>query len=252
MLLSSFNRFSASGSHLVGSVLIASLCAAVVFGVWYPGAFAAASGVAGIFLMLVGVDVVLGPLVTLIIFNPQKPELRRDLIMVVLIQVLALSYGVHSVFTARPAFTVFNAGRFDLVYANEISAESFSRASERYASAPLWGPRFVAARLPEDAQRAKEIVMQAVSGGDDVQNYPEYYRELKADRSAMCAAGVSREQLAKNNPENSELLERLFAEYAVESGTARFIPMYAKSSNATVIVDCSSGQVLEVVDLQSF
>ena len=250
--LSSFSRFSAFASHLAGSVLIACLCAAMVFGVWYPGAFASASGVASIFLLLVGVDVVLGPLITLIIFNPLKPELRRDLLVVVLVQVLALAFGMYSIFMARPAFAVFNAGRFDLVYANEISEESFSRAPENYSSAPILGPRFVAASLPDDAKRANEIIMQALDGGDDVQNYPEFFYKLESGRSAICAAGISLEQLTQSNPEKSEVIERLFREYASEAGTVKFIPMYAKSSNATIVVDCSLGQVIEVVALRPF
>ena len=253
MMIASFNRFSASAAHLLVSVLVSCLCAAIVFLVWYPGAFADASGVAAIFLLLVGVDVVLGPLITLIIFNPEKEELRRDLLIIVLVQLLALSYGVYSVFTARPAFAVFNSARFDLVYANEISAENFAKAPDEYASAPLWGPRFVAANLPEDAELARAIVLQAVSGGEDVQNYPEFFRPLDGEKPALCKAGVTLEALAQSNPEKAAQVTELSQRYhGPEFGQVVYIPLYAKASNATVVVDCAAGRVIDTLDLNAY
>jgi len=51
-----------------------------------------------LFLIVVTVDVILGPLITLAVFNGVKPwtELRRDLAMVGVLQLAALGYGLWS------------------------------------------------------------------------------------------------------------------------------------------------------------
>ena len=50
--------------HLSASALLAVMALAVVFGLWYPAPLHAAVGVSAIVLLLVGVDVVIGPLLT--------------------------------------------------------------------------------------------------------------------------------------------------------------------------------------------
>lgn len=251
-VLSSLNRFSAAAWHLLGSAIIASLSALLVFTLWYPGAFANASGVSEIFLILVGVDIVLGPVITLIIFNPLKKELRRDLLIVVFVQLAALFYGVYSVFIARPAFVVFNADRFDLVYANEISQDKFSKASyPEYSAAPLFGPKFVAARLPEDESKAQSIILDAITGGDDIQNYPEYFQPLKDVKEELCAEGLPLEALKERNLNETEA-EQLLERYGDAQTKVAYLPMFAKRKDVSVIVDLKSGEVLEVVSLRPF
>jgi hypothetical protein len=68
----------------------------LVFLVWYPNPYREISGGRELFLILVTVDVILGPLITLSIFNPVKAwkVLRRDLAIVGLIQLAALGYGM--------------------------------------------------------------------------------------------------------------------------------------------------------------
>jgi hypothetical protein len=77
------------------------------------------------FLIVVTVDVILGPLITLAVFNRAKPwtELRRDLVIVALIQLSALGYGLWTVFVARPVHLVFEYDRFRVVHAVEVPPE---------------------------------------------------------------------------------------------------------------------------------
>ena len=62
---------------------------------------------------MVGVDLVLGPTLTLIVFDPRKPaaKIRMDLAIIGLIQVSALVWGFHAVESQRPvAVSFFNGG----------------------------------------------------------------------------------------------------------------------------------------------
>ena len=44
-------------------------------------------------LLMIGVDVVIGPLLTLIVFDPKKKHLKFDLVVIAALQLAALAYG---------------------------------------------------------------------------------------------------------------------------------------------------------------
>ena len=72
LTLLALNRWQAAGIHLGLSATIGTLVLLAMLLVWYPGAYFAAAGGEGLLLILLGVDISLGPLLTLIIFNPRK------------------------------------------------------------------------------------------------------------------------------------------------------------------------------------
>ena len=79
------DRARAALVHFALSLVVAAAGALLVFVVWYPTPFREISGGRELFLLVVSVDVVLGPVITLAIFDRRKPwvELRRDLVVVV-------------------------------------------------------------------------------------------------------------------------------------------------------------------------
>src|SRR5262245_31520502 len=66
------SRLRAAGIHLGLSALVASLAAALVLGVWYPMPHREVSGGRDLFVLVVSVDLVLGPLITFAIFDRHK------------------------------------------------------------------------------------------------------------------------------------------------------------------------------------
>ena len=108
--------------HLLASAGVAVVAALLVFLVWYPAPAARLLGVGHIYLVLLGVDVVCGPLLTLVLASPRKSrrELFLDLGLVVLIQLAALGYGLYTLASARPVAYVFEMDRLVLVAKNEL------------------------------------------------------------------------------------------------------------------------------------
>ena len=118
-------RFQAAGIHLCISLVIAALAATLVFALWYPYPYRDLSGGRELFTMLVSIDVILGPLLTLAVFNLKKPraQLVRDLAIIGLVQLLALGYGLWTVYQARPVHMVFEMDRFRVTHAADIDPE---------------------------------------------------------------------------------------------------------------------------------
>ena len=250
--IKSLSRFHAFAYHLAISIGIALLSTAIVFFVWYPGILAEVSDVAAIFLILLAVDVVLGPVITLIVFNPAKKELKRDLAIVGLIQLTALIYGMYTLFIARPVYTVYNAAGFDLVYANEIKDENLSKASfPEYRSLPFLTPHVIAAQLPKDAGEAQSIMTGTLFGRDDVQHLPQHYLpygQMKAD-AIQHAKPLA--QLAEFNPEKQQEVQSLIKRYEQKKLEAAYLPLRVGTETYSVIIDKASGKVLEMVNLQT-
>lgn len=244
------HRIRAFGAHLVGSLLIAATCLGLVFLVWYPGPLAGASGVGSIILLLLAVDVIAGPVITFIVFNPAKKELKWDLAVVVALQLTALGYGVHTLFIARPAYVVFAVDRFDVVYANDLTAEKLAKVSDpRFKVPPMWGPEVIAARRPETAAERSEIMFGALAGGDDVPQLPQYYVPLTEQRAQVIERLLPLDHLLKFNGENADRLTALQSEMAGHRGGASYLPVRAKTKDFAAVLDSKSGEVLRFVAL---
>ena len=81
-------------------------------------------------VLVVSCDLVLGPLITFTIFDKRKPwpELRRDLAIVVALQLAALGYGLHTVIIARPVVLALEEDRFRVVAAPGVLETELPRA----------------------------------------------------------------------------------------------------------------------------
>lgn len=247
------NRYQACGLHLLLSAFAVGCVALLIFFVWYPGLLAYASGVTSVFLILVMVDVILGPLITLIIFNPQKKELKRDLLTIACIQIAALFYGVFVFFNARPVFIVFNSDRFDVVYASELSSAALNRSRfNEFHHLPVFGPKYIAARLPSDLEKANQIVMSSVAGGDDVQQMPEYYLPYYDAKDDVLRAARSLDQWYEFNHEAREDVEQIISSLSVDGKQYAYLPLVGKVKTVSIVIDKSTADIILINRLLPF
>ena len=145
--------------------------------------------------ILASVDVALGPLLTLLIANPAKPrrELARDIGVIAAVQLVALVYGVATLWHGRPLYYTFSEDRLQLVQASDLDPHEQALALEKNPQfAPHWYslPRWVWAPLPQQESARQEIVESAVGGGDDVIQMPRYLPELGAWPAAAAGAAA--------------------------------------------------------------
>lgn len=128
-----------AAKHLAASLLIAGAAAALVFILWYPHPTSQMLGVARIYGLMLAVDVVCGPLLTLVMASPKKSrrELVLDLGVVAAIQLAALGYGLHALYMARPVAFVFEEDRVVVVTCNELVTKASD--STGISAFPLFG-----------------------------------------------------------------------------------------------------------------
>lgn len=237
-------RFKAFVIHLCGSLTIGLAMLWLVFGVWYPAPLHEAVGVTGIFVMLLAVDVVIGPLLTLLVFKVGKKTLVFDMAVILLLQVSALAYGVWTVAEGRPAWLVFNADRVDVVRALDIDTRQLEAAAPDYRNAPWFGPRWVGADNPDDPKQRHALMLEAAAGGSDVPQRPELYRPLEQMAPAIRAKALPLERLAVFNDS-----ARVQAELKPWGGADAWLPLMAGAQSMVVLINKDSAKVVAVVNL---
>ena len=245
------NRFKASLLHLFGSACVVATVFLFVRLVWYPGRlFEAAHGI-DLMMILVLVDVVLGPLITLIIFSPAKPSLKFDLITVVVLQAGFLMFGIWSIFLARPAYIPFVENRFYLVTANEIEPDDLKKAKDpSFQSLPLTGPVMAGTKLPDDPEMQEKILFANLFNSG-IQHLPQYYVDYgQAAEDVRTAATTAQDLAGKMKNASSEDLARLVSYEArkrAEGKNVRFVRLLTKTVILYVAVDEISGAVVEIL-----
>ncbi|WP_180093067.1 MULTISPECIES: TfpX/TfpZ family type IV pilin accessory protein [unclassified Acinetobacter] len=130
--------------HFSCSIGVGLTLLALVFLVWYPAPLAKAEGVTHIFLMLLAIDVTLGPILSLLVYKEGKKTLKMDLAIIILIQLSAMLYGLYSITQSRPVWIVQNGNIFQMVRANAILPEDQKDAKPEYQTKLWTGPQWVA------------------------------------------------------------------------------------------------------------
>jgi hypothetical protein len=121
-------RLTAAGVHFLGSVIIISLFLSVIYFIWYPEPFYIIHSVFDAVKIALLVHLVLGPFLTMVIFNVLKPrsELIRDISIIVLFQLIALSWALHITYKMRPVFLVFQGETFYTIIKEDIKLDELN------------------------------------------------------------------------------------------------------------------------------
>lgn len=144
--------------HLLISLILTGLAALLVFGVWYPDPYAELTGGLALYKLVISVDIVCGPLLTLILASPSKKLKERiiDFSLIGMIQLAALIYGLYSVSLARPVVAAFETDRINVVTAAEIDVNDLSHAPKDLQDLPWFGVRRVGLREATSLDEANQ------------------------------------------------------------------------------------------------
>lgn len=247
-------RLAAAAIHLGLSLSIAGLAALLVFGIWYPYPYREISGGRELFLIVVTVDVILGPLITLVIFNRTKPkkELHRDLAIVVLIQLVALVYGLWTVFIARPVHLVFEIDRFRVVHAVDIDESLLKKKPAGIDAMPLLGPTLLAVRPFRDANEGADATIAALRGAD-LGSRPDLWQSWDEGKARALAAAKPVSQLKTRFPNRATEIDQAIQQAgAAKAATLTYLPMVGRKSFWTAFIDPSTAEVVGFMPLDSF
>jgi hypothetical protein len=136
--LTEYNRYQAFAVHMAISLVIFFILLICITQYWYPGIlFDTGNGWKAIGI-IIGIDLILGPLLTLIVFNHNKTSLKFDLWVIALVQTTALIYGTWTIHQTRPIALAFINSSFSTIFANSNIAKSVQEKTDTLKTNQLY------------------------------------------------------------------------------------------------------------------
>lgn len=220
-----------AGYHLALSLAIALLAAGVVFGLLYPAPYRDMLGVGSIFLLVLAVDVVCGPLLTLILASPKKSQRERwlDFSLIGLIQLTALVYGLHSVWVARPVALVFEVDRLVVVTANEVDPAELGKAPDGLRHLPLWGVLQAGTRQATNGAEMMESVERSLAGVSPAMQ-PGWWAPWEQAHPGMVARAKPVTELLARRPLQATVLQAAIRASGLPAADLRYLPLVSSKT----------------------
>jgi hypothetical protein len=248
------SAFKAASIHLMSCLAVALLAGMLVFLVWYPYPYRELSGGRELFLLIVIVDVICGPLLTAVIFNPSKSrsELFKDLTFVIAIQICALGYGLYTMAMARPVYLVHEVDRLKVVSAADIPVEQLLPKKNSLYELPWFGPRVIGTREPKDADEKLKSLDMSLQGQEPSVR-PDWWQAYELSRAKVLERAKPVSDLRKKQSDAASKINRA----VVESGRAEaelvWLPMTSfKSSDWVVFLDAKTAMPLAYGPIDGF
>lgn len=238
--------------HFAATAVLALLAAALIFLAWFPAPFHDMMGGTELFLLVVGCDIVLGPLISLVIYDSRKPrrELVLDYSIVAVLQLAALGYGIWVVSGARPVYVAWVGDRYEAVAAADLADEDLAEARDpAFRRRPSWGPELVATRVP--AAEREDALFGALDG-KDVHVRPRFYVAWDKELESLRRRAKPLDELIAKQPAAAPLVEAARKDLDVPADQLRWAPIRCRKGFWTVLVDLRSGKPVRYVPVDPY
>ena len=239
-------RFKALAVQLAFSTLAILVIYGIVRMVWFPGPYFRIAGVAQILWVLIGVNAALGPLLTFVVFDHAKKSLRFDLAIIVLMQVVALAYGLYMIQSERPRYMVFAVDRFNVLAAKDVDAGAI--ADQRFRDRPFAGPLMLVAQLPKDQDQLSRLLDETLlQAKPDIERRPEYWSLYSDNFHQALLAAKPLSSLRDARPAAAAEIDRAIAKSGREPGDLLFLPVVGKRQDFAVLLDRKDGKIVDAI-----
>lgn len=243
------SRWKAAGLHLLISVIVAALVGSLIYFVWYPPPYFRIAGGSTLMPLIMGVDVVIGPCLTLAIFKSGKKGLRFDLTVIAVLQIAAFCYGMHTIAVARPVFVVAEIDRFVVVAGNQLDDKDLADAKlPQFATRSWTGPQLVGAVVPKQGKDVYDLAMSA-SAGKDIDKFPKYYVPYAQVADGLIAHAHPLTTLIAKHPEQAQIVNRFVSHSGQTFANLVYLPLQGRLQSFTMVLSTQSQQPLAALDV---
>ena len=233
-------RLKFACKHFFISVLIGVITALLIYYVWYPYPLNIAVGVDQIFLMFIGIDIIVGPILGFLVYKELKKSLKVDLFIIVLLQFSAFIFGLISLEKARPTWIVFNSNQFELILKNEIISP-VNKSNMKYSESSWLGPQWVSTTPAKNITQKNNDIFDAVFNKVSTAQKIERYTDIELAKTTIMSKSLEIKELSKFNSDLSILQN--YPE------VKKYLPLKSKLVDMTVLLD-KEGNVIKIVNLR--
>lgn len=225
--------------HIIFSVLIIGIFMLVVTQLWFPDILFSLENVWEGLKILIPVDAILGPILTLILFVPGKKGLKIDLSIIALLQVLALVYGGWIIYHQRPEVIVFNVDRFEIIPASKFDRENLE--TRHFSSTEIPYPFIVYAVQAQTEAEKNDFSLL-------FHKMASHYRPLFGYRSVLEEKALQIHTFTPKNEFSKQILKDFSAQYKADEVLLFILEGTTMEANV-IILDKSSLNILGYLKL---
>ena len=232
-------KLKASGIHLGISIIVFFGILYLILVEWYPEPFfTAQGGWQGIRLMAL-VDLILGPSLTLIVFNylKSRKEILFDLSIIAVVQMGALVWGGYQVYSQRPIALVFWNDAFYTVTQDDylsqgIKSPDFSQYSDHIP--PLIYSRALKTLL--EMEEFKKLTEKSIP----IYAHVSLYENIEDNLNRIFQHEVDIKEIMSKNAEMKSRLEDIVRGHLADY---KYIALKAKYHNMILVMN-DNGQIV--------
>lgn len=233
-------RIEVFRGRLAPTVLVLLLACAIIRLLWFPGAYYSLAGIGNLVLIMIGVNLVIGPGLTTFVYRPGKPGLLADVLVIAAMELAGLALGMHAIYQRQPLYTVFAVDRFEVVARSEFRPDDLTRPELR--GKPGHAPRLAYAEMPADADEYDRLLDAVLFLGEpDIDRRPAYWRTypegvaMVRDKSRPLA-----NLLADGDPRSGAVANWLRRNEAQAADYA-YLPVRGRATDAALILHADIG-----------
>lgn len=236
------DKLKAFAIHLIISLVMVLAAYIMIHLLWYPAPLFKATDAKKILIMILLVDLVLGPLLTFVVYKKHKKTLRMDLTIIIIIQLSALAYGLYSIYQSRPVLIAYVVDRFELVRANDII-----EANEQKYPLSNFGPEYIYVDLARlNASEKLDSTLDELTYNISPAQRPKFYNNFELAKPLIIKNSKDIKLLNQYN--NSVEVNKFLEEYPTADS---FLPLKANAVDMTVLIDKEGGgTVIKTIDLR--
>lgn len=237
------NKARAALNHLWPSILLLLAIGALIVFTWYPHPFLEFRDTAKFPLMLIIVAALIGPAMTALVYKKGKRCLLFDLSVIIIIQVVAVTWGTVALYQNRPYFMVFTVDRFEVFSKRKIDFNSIK--DNRIIDKPLSGPIVLYASMPRDNEVYQNLIREVMfEGKPDLQYRPEYWSTYRERQAEVMKAAKPLNELRNMRPESVRAIDKLVEENGGNIGELSFVPGLHQNGEFAAVLDANSGKIV--------
>lgn len=240
-------KLKAFATHLGISLVIFLIILSIIVFYWYPPPFFSTDGGWQGIRIIAAVDLVLGPLLTLIVFRPGKPGLKFDLTVIGLVQAAALTWGIWVVHHERPVAAVFTEDKFSTLMAYKLNSQVKPKDLLKYGPyTPVW----IFSDLPDDVDKLQKIRITALQTGKSLSQFHEYYRPIDKDASKIISrAAIDMEKFVSGNDKTTKIYQKFVKKHQYEKNNIIFLPWIARYKHMIVALRKNDMSYIGLLDI---
>ena len=214
--------------------------------IWFPHSFHLLEEFYKTALLLIFVDLILGPVLILLVYKENKINLKFDINVLLAIQLIAFAFGAYSLYLKHPVYAVFAIDRFTLINAANVTPEKIK--FETLKSTLFSKTKITVARMPKEIIARNKLILGVMNGEADLDHRAEYYEPYDLHfKSVLNKNLITDSSLLKKKTKS--VINNFVSKYGGEISDYVYIPLETQYKDVIWALDRKTALPVGIIDI---